>query len=294
MIRYTIADSGSLRLEQFELAPTVYLDHWAVRLMSEDSSARRAFVSTLKARSGTLMLSWLNLIEFIQVADSRAHQQAEEFIEQVLPNVFFMEINPFQVISRENQLLAGGTPFPPHADCNFMKEFACLGSDSLSGFTAAGLFQPMHGSKLDAEFCELADVVIDGIQAQRDEHTGNVNFQRIIRRPPSGPKIQRGTRYVLRELARTFLTDKTIKLTRNNAVDLLHSVVPVSYCDHVLLDAHWEEQVARVSARFTAAKMKVPMAQVYSRKDSGVDHFLKALANTDGKPFHGKRAASIP
>ena len=284
-MRYTIDEHNQLRLEQSDVAPTVYLDHWAVRHMSDDPYARDEFTSVLKAREGTLALSWLNLLEFTPMTDVETHRRAETLIEQMLPNVFFMESNPFVVIKRENQLLGGAQPLPPHADCALLREFGNLPTTSLAGFTAEGLISPMHGSAVEAEFGALADAVVLGVEGLRSELTGNVNFQHVIQRPPSGPPIQRGTRYVFRELARTFLVDKALKISRNNAIDLLHSVVPVAYCDYVLLDAHWEEQVARVRTRFANTKMQVPLANVFSKKSTGLKRFLAALAKSDGQPF---------
>jgi hypothetical protein len=78
-------------------------------------------------------------------------------------------------------------------------------------------------------------------------------------------------------MLRTLLVDKRMKITRNHAIDLLHAVVPVAYCDLVLLDKHWETQVDRVRQRFVAARMRVPMAKVFSARRNGLDRFLTEL-----------------
>lgn len=88
---------------------------------------------------------------------------------------------------------------------------------------------------------------------------------------------QHGTRYILRELVRPMLLDQAAKVTRNHAIDLLHSVVPVAYCEMVLLDKHWQTQVERMRARFVKATMSFPVAQVFSRKTNGIDQFLSLL-----------------
>jgi hypothetical protein len=281
VIRYTLNTTASIGIEQFEAAPTVYLDHWALRLLSEDKVLGDEFIALITSRTATLMLSWLNLIEFTQVEDARAHSHAEGLVERLLPNIFFLEINPFTVIARENELLASRPGSSPHADSGFLNEFSMLGSSSLTGFASTGLFTPMHQSSAKTGLTELADLIVQRLELQRSELTGNITFQKVIRRPPAGPPLRRGTRYVFRELARTFLVEKTLKLTRNHAIDLLHAVVPVSYCDYVLLDAHWEVQIDRVSKRFAHARMNVPLANVYSKKSQGVARFLKALSAHD-------------
>lgn len=102
MVRFLIADNGSIRVAQVTAAPAVYLDHWALRNISENPALRARVTGALKSRSGTLMLSWLNLVEFTKVTDGAQARCAEALVEDVLPNVFFLQINPFTVIERED------------------------------------------------------------------------------------------------------------------------------------------------------------------------------------------------
>jgi hypothetical protein len=78
-------------------------------------------------------------------------------------------------------------------------------------------------------------------------------------------------------MLRTFLVDKRLKITRNHAIDLMHAIVPVAYCDLVLLDKHWQTQVERVRQRFAAVAIPVPMAKVFSERAKGIDQFLSEL-----------------
>jgi hypothetical protein len=98
-----------------------------------------------------------------------------------------------------------------------------------------------------------------------------------VQRLPAGRQIQRGTRFVLRELVRSFLIDQRLTLTRNHAIDLLHAIVPVAYCDFVLLDKHWEAQIDRMRGRLEAAGVAVPTARVFSGKAGQIEAFLRAL-----------------
>lgn len=277
MIRYLIGDDQTLRLEQFDVSPSVYLDHWALRHISANENLRTRFTKSLLACDGTLVLSWLNLLEFTKVTDREQVELAEKLVEDILPNVFFMEINPFTVIDREDKLIAGGEPIPPHADIGFLKAFSAFKSTNCNPFTARGMFVAPHESTLSGRFDSLADTIISRTEALRAEMDTDSDFRSLIRRLPSGQKLQHGTRNVLRELARTFLIDRGLRLSRNNAVDLLHSVVPVAYCDLVLLDKHWEEQVDRMRTRLTEANLNIPIAKIFSRKANGINLFLEAL-----------------
>lgn len=277
MIRYRIDDNQRLQIEQVGTAPTVYLDHWALRHISTTDNLRAQFVEHLLACEGTLMLSWLNLAEFTKVTDRKQAEAAEKLVNELLPNVFFIEIDPFTVIERENKLLNGGFPIPPHADTDFFKAFTALKPNSVFQFTAHDLFVALHESKLAEQMDYMADTLVERIEVLREEMVTGLDFCSLVRRLPSGPAIQRGTRYVLRGLSRIFLIDRSLNITRNHSIDLLHSIVPVAYCDFVLLDAHWKEQVSRMRNRLKEAKLNVPIASVFSRRANGLHGFFSAL-----------------
>jgi hypothetical protein len=280
MIKFTINKKNELDVGQWAISPTVYLDHWALRKFSEDQMLATRLTVALQSRNGTLALSLLNLAEFSKVTMGEQAHKAEELVEAILPRVFFLEIEPFAVISRENELLAGGPPAPPHADLDLLRTFPQLKPTSLHLFTARDLFKAMQNNQLAERLDSLADTVVERVEALRDTLDTDEVFRSIIRRPPYGPQIQQGTRVVLRELVRSLLIDKRTKITRNHGIDLLHAVVPVAYCDLVLLDKHWETQVDRVRSRLNDAGISVPIGRVFSGKANGVDRFLCELESS--------------
>jgi len=58
------AQVGGIRVEQWCEAPTLYLDHWAWKRISEDGSLAAAFANTVAGSGGTVAMFWLNLVEF--------------------------------------------------------------------------------------------------------------------------------------------------------------------------------------------------------------------------------------
>jgi len=91
MLSLSISESGSLTATQRDFSPTVYLDHWAIRELSEDQRLSNRFTTALGSREGTLALSWANLVEFGKVASEQQTRKAEDLIESNLPRVFFIE-----------------------------------------------------------------------------------------------------------------------------------------------------------------------------------------------------------
>jgi hypothetical protein len=277
MIDVTADSQGDLKVGHADVSPTVYLDHWALRTLSADETLGNRLVAALKSRNGTLTISWLNVGEFAKVTSTDQARNAERLVESCLPNVFFMEVEPFKVIGREDKLLAGGTPDTPHADLDLLKAFILLRPDSFQLLTARKLFQVVQGGKLIQGLDGLADTILDRVSALRDELLADPDFRKLVQRLPASTPIQRGTRFVLRELVRSLLIDQRLKLTRNHAIDLLHAIVAVAYCDLVLLDKHWEVQVERMRTRLQAAGVAVPIAQVFSGKAGQIDRFLVTL-----------------
>ncbi len=277
MIDFDINKEGALQLRQRDLSPTVYFDHWALRKFSEDPVLTARFAAALGRRNGTLALSWLNLAEFTKVTDAAQARSAENFIEANILRLFFLDTEPFAVIGREDVLLAGGEPVAPHADAEFLKAFAELKPDSVRPFTARGLFQVIQSGQLTGRLDDLADGVVDRVAALRTELDSNLGFRSAVRRLPDGSRGPRATRVILRELVRSLLVDRAMKLTRNHAIDLLHAVVPVAYCDLVLLDRHWETQVDRVRARLDEAGITIPISKAFSAKENGLERFLGEL-----------------
>jgi hypothetical protein len=280
MIEISINNAGDPNARMQSPSPTVYLDHWALRRFSENDELSRRSITGITSRRGTLAVSWLNLAEFTKVTLEKQARQAEILIEATFPRVFLLEVNPYLVIERENSLLNGAPPIPPHADVAFLKAIIGLNPNSVNLLSARELFNVVRDKSSMQRFDHLADTIVGRIDALRDQLKTNFDFQSAVARLPTGMPIQRGTRFILRELVRSLLVDLKTKLTRNHSIDLLHAVVPVSYCDLVLLDKHLKTQVDRVRSRLVSAGIRVPVAKVFSGKRDGITRFLNELGSS--------------
>jgi hypothetical protein len=230
MIEFAIDKDGNLQIVQRDISPTTYLDPWAFRKFSENTSLATQLTAALELCNGTFALSWLNFVKFTKVSLPEQARSAEDLLEANLPRVFFMETNPFTVIQREDELLAGGSPLAPHADTEFLELVAGLKPKSLAPFTVRGLFRDVQESRLAANFDRLADSIIDRTEDLRREIDRSSTLRSAVMRPPRGISPQRGTRFIFREMARTLLIDRKMKLKRSHAVDLMHAIVPIAYC----------------------------------------------------------------
>ncbi|MFN8793204.1 MAG: hypothetical protein ACK50K_02705 [Betaproteobacteria bacterium] len=78
---------GRLLVRQRLVRPVVYLDHWAVRLFSEDMSLQERFVDALQQSRGTWLFACANLMEFVAMTDADQAVAAEELLRRAMPSV---------------------------------------------------------------------------------------------------------------------------------------------------------------------------------------------------------------
>jgi hypothetical protein len=274
------ADAENIQLLIRDTSPSVYLDHWALLDISQDETLSTRLTRALDKLDGTLVVSWLNLGEYSRITVEEQARKAEGLLQMNLPRLFCIEVEPFQVISIENRMLSGGSPEPPHVDIELAKMFLYLWPEPQtlgSSLTAHNFFTYARNNELARRLDSLADTLIDRIGLMREQTRTDKSFDAVVRGLPVGPNIQRGTRHILPELIRTMLITEQMSVTRNHVIDLLHAVVPVAYCDFVLLDSHWENQVTQMSNRIADTRLSFPIAKVFSKKANGIERFLTQL-----------------
>jgi hypothetical protein len=277
MISLWVGDYGQVVVSQRSAPPVVYLDHWALRAISQDETLADRFVRGLHARQGTLALSWANLSEFVRVRHEKQARQAERMLNQTFPRLFFLEVNPWIVIDREDELLAGALLDDPHEDSEFLRALLDSNAKSTAPFSAHDLFALLRDDRLVRLTEEVAGTFVRQITKLRAEMAVDPGLQAVARSLPKGPLLQRRTRLVLRELVRPLAADQGKRLTQQDATDFLHAVVPVAYCDLVLLDKQWAAQIEQIRARFRAADLDVPLAVVLTRGQDGIEELLRKL-----------------
>ena len=252
MLEYIIRKDGQLILNQQAKSPMVYLDHWALRKVSENQRLADAFLHSFKAANATIAVSWVNIVEFSKMASPKAHRDAEHFVGRLLPHIFCMEVNPITVRNNEDAIIRGELSIPAHADVELMKILGGLRPTGFEHFSATGFFASVHNSVgVSSEMDQLTELMIDQIEVLRQRYVTDPEMAKSAKGLPARSSFPQGTRQIFRELITTLLCDINLKLTKNHAVDLLHAVVPLAYCDYVLLDAHWEAQVKRVRKKLT-------------------------------------------
>lgn len=252
------------RFEVWAERPCIYLDHWALRRLSENATLGDRFLVAFKHR-GTVMFSLMNVAEIARDASQQRAQQIRDFLAQLGLHWFPMTIDPFRIINAEE---TGKVPdgLPPCASVGFWTDpqFAArLVTGPLSLAHVVDLTFGPGGDDLREETDRGTARLRQGIQELRDEHARNP--KELDNKYPllkfDALKPMRG---IYNGLARYTITD-TFTLNDNHARDLFHAVASVHCADMITLDAHWAGQVRKL-------KLPANFVRVYSGAE--LDQFL--------------------
>ncbi len=263
MMTLTLSDEDTFRATQFATEPLVYLDH--APLMEIAAHHAPEFQKAITGSGGTLGLSLLNFAELSRVSDSTA-AEVDALLRMIAPHIVFLESLPNLVVAAEDRLMKGGPPVAPHFDGKFLAEFAKWGRTSVNPMDVGGFVNAFRS----AEEAALIRSWFDGAMQRSAEAVGRVAktyqldpaAQARVRAPLKGSPIQMPTRYVWAESVR-FLIKKN-KTTPNDIADSYHAVVPVSYCDYVVLDKGWKAAAEQIQSRVGEADLLTHRAGVFS------------------------------
>jgi hypothetical protein len=278
MIHSEIRSTG-LTVVQELLSPSVYLDHWAFREIADSHALTKRFSKALLSSGGTLVLSWLNVVEFCKVTIESQRHNASSFFDKIGPNVFWINPDFFSVVKYETG--RGGNSGCPLADMEnagvYLKVLRNK-SQNQSTTSPGGAFDVVfNSSNIKQQFNELGSL----ISSQFNWMRGDPKISKSLRKPLQPLTLDqpnlRATGLIARELIGPLVKQRNLKISHNDAIDLTHTVVPVSYCDYVLLDNAWTTRVNQMRARFTKAGVCIPMAKVFSKKNDGLESFFNEL-----------------
>jgi len=272
-IEYQLRPDG-LHVSQSFDPPTVYLDHWALMTFAEDAALQNRFVSALNGKRGTLVLSMISFGEFAAPDDPRHCQEAEVFIDRVIPRLFLTDLNPQEVRAQELARPDNPLRFPLSSDNRQLRLFVrrCLEEGrplSMRGFIA-------YAREWRPEIAALLGHWNEQYRRRFGAARQDDEYRRKAKEavPDAGrPR----TMVIFGELMRGFALDQNAPLSDHNIIDLFHAAMPVNCCDFVLLDGAWEARVETMRQRIADIDPGMVMARCYSRRNDGLGRFLTDL-----------------
>lgn len=250
--------------------PLIYLDHWAVRRLSENPLLGDRFLGAFRHR-GTMMFSLMNVVEIARDASPQRAQQIRDFLEKLGPYWVPMTIDPLRVIDAEE---TGATPGNAHAciSSGFLRDPHFARRLTRGPVSLAHVVDLTRGPDGD-ELKQATDLdtarLRQNIQEWRDAYAkdpreldGKYPLLKLDRAKPM--------RSIYYGLVRYSIVD-TFAFNDNHARDLLHAIAAVRCAEMVTLDGHWAAQVR---------KLKLPRNFVQVYTESELDELLTDLEAT--------------
>ena len=272
-ISFSFEENDVIWTQHFQ-SPTVYLDTFAIRAISESAELSARFARCIQGQKGTWLLSALSSGEFARFADPRHAERAEQLLAQVVPHIYLFLSEPDAVRLGRGAIALAKRLTPP-ADHRIMDYFARRWSQTQSfPETFEGMFQMVYEDR--AKMGKNLDEVASKIMGSLDSHRRLELYRRKAKaaRPDDG----RTRKQVIGgELLRELVLDISAPITTNEALDLMHAVYAVDYCDLVLLDKAWERRINGLHNRIAKADIDMPIARGFSMHNFGIERFLSAL-----------------
>lgn len=261
--------SGAYEVRQQITEPVVYLDHWAVRLFSEDEPLQDRFISALHRSGGTWLFATANLFEFTAMTDLTQAQATERLLSRAHPNLHFADTT----LDR-GFLLVDGAPAHPDApeDHWLLKDLGERAKNNSGILNTHRFIQDaiINRDQLSPLFENLKEEISKSVMALTKDKERHSNARKFV--PRAGMTLRNA---LLQELLRESHVNEAYKFDKNDAMDLIHAVPAAVVCDLILLDAHWSHKVNSAAKRMRKGGVTGKIARCFSQ--ATIFDFLLAL-----------------
>lgn len=262
-------------------SPLVYLDHWCLMEFAEEPATVARLSAAFRQSGGTLAISWLNLSEFIPVDSRQTAEEAEALIRAVWPNIAFIQVVPDPVIRLEDTEFKDSDQRTPILDRELFDHYLqrAMRSHGLNPWDPTGLISDLQGQNLKTRRAQNREVGFQTskihYEAASERFRTEAKYRRWIKAVPEGPARRWPTKHLMEELDHAAIRSGLNLFGHGNVDDLFHSIVPVSYCDLVVLDRANTHRVDTALRRLERAGLVRRAARVFSKRT--LANFWRAL-----------------
>jgi hypothetical protein len=260
---------GAVSVSQTFDRPLVYLDHWAVRMFSDNHAIQTRFVQALKEAAGTLLFSSHNLAEFCALNDIECATRAEDMLARVLPNIAVVDMTADPEFRPPSDVSPEEGPKAYWLLDDLAARAKIAGSLTTHRFVSDSV---RHRDELHPTFTDMAESIAAAVNADR------ANPERVELARDFRPKQGMNAYLILQgELLRDVYLNADAGFTSNDASDFVHSLGALLHCDYVLLDNKWCHKARVARQRLKNVGFRARLADSFSAKGNGVGEFLRAL-----------------
>jgi hypothetical protein len=260
-----------VQLQQRLVGPVVYLDHWAVRLFSEDMSLQDRFVGALQQSRGTWLFASTNLMEFVAMTDLDQARAAEELLRRAMPSVYVADLysDPGFALSKK------AVPSDDRPDEHWMLEDLEARAQSAGGtFNTTRFVQEavLQRAVLLPLFVELKEHVANAVRASVADEQKRSLASKF--RPGAAMDVREA---LLAELLREPHVNQTFRINDHDAMDLVHTASAATVCDYVLLDRGWTSRLNNAADRMQRAAVRGKVGRAFAKPhlQEFFDHLMR-------------------
>jgi hypothetical protein len=266
----------------------VYLDHWALRDISESPILANRFRTALLKRGGSLAISLLNIIEFARpTAESapipRHVALAEMFLDSLMPHIYLIQIcAPWVIRAETAKYYAPGTVLNPADSDDDLVRIVTMNAARNFGMPIS--FR--GGIASVAQNCASHQKGFKDGARTFVQQLYTVQFPNFAKATPKQMEDMlwqhpSKTYCFMAAVYQLLYTQRATPLKDRSVMDLWHMIVPVSHCNYVLLDGNTCHIVSAVKQRYKklAGDSVRFIAKVYSKPM--LDQFFADFENPD-------------
>jgi len=269
-IKHQLDDGRNVLIEKIG-QPIVYLDNWAINDISLNPTFRQRFITIMKSRKGTLRISVSNIVELLKQTDQKQIESILSLIDSV--DAGLINTNFREVIALENGILKGDVDENPSNHLDLIRVYL-LAQNWPELWTVSGFVRSVLENSSEKHFSESWDQFAKKMKGflnavRSDNKYANKSKTRSAITRKAGKKYDRATRELFQLGFDFVLQNHDMTMSSNEWHDFFHLIVPVAYCDIVLLDKRWTTFVNQT-------KLTYPdIAFVFNRKS--MDVFFNTL-----------------
>lgn len=245
--------NGQIEIREYFKSPMVYLDHWALNDISLDKDLRERFIHVMNMKGGMLRLSIFNMVELAKQMDS---SQVDTILDMIgsIHDCGLINADPEEVIKKENALIGDPSLIievkNPSAEVEIIAAHLMAHNHPPEWHVAdvlKAVISELSKGNLTQSNSEFVQDMVRFLGVGRGDEAYLLRAEKRFKNfKKAGPKYQRPTREVFAMTLDFVMRNSQMKMSDYSEwADLFHVVVPISYCDIVLLDKRWKSFVSQ-------------------------------------------------
>ena len=286
MIKYSKKNINGkiiVKIDQIAIPPTVYLDTWVLFDFIKDDKLSDKFIKISNNLGGTLMLSIMSVLESVGLKNQKQFQCLCDLIDSLgIDKVALLDFNFMRVNVKEKIYKKTGGPFlkiSPAVDFELLDAFIKIHKpeDPLKVSEIFSAYrQDLENGKVLEENWEQSLFPI--IVRARNNINALSNAKKRFRKRKEKANTYKFpcTEFLWESCIDYIAINENMKMPDKEWRDIFHTIVPVAYCDFVLVDKKWLNFIKSTGLEYPQ------IAKVYAQRN--LSEFLKDLENWK-KPF---------